>query len=52
MSVDGAFTAHTQLSVQCFPFDPATAEISKAEFVRRAGASSWKDFELVGEARR
>ncbi|GLI74767.1 hypothetical protein PoHVEF18_003015 [Penicillium ochrochloron] len=51
MSVDGAFTAHTQLSVQCFPFDPATAEISKAEFVRRAGASSWKDFELVGEAR-
>ncbi|KAF3484118.1 uncharacterized protein GIQ15_03442 [Arthroderma uncinatum] len=49
--VDAAFSAHAQLSVQCFPFDPATAEISKAEFARRAGVSSWDDFTLVGEAR-
>lgn len=51
-SVDDAFTAHTQLTVQCFPFDPATEEISKAEFARRVGVSSWDDFTLVGEARR
>ncbi|KAM5462931.1 hypothetical protein MauCBS54593_007759 [Microsporum audouinii] len=51
VNVDAAFSAHVQLSTQEFPFDPATAEISKAEFVRRAGASSWDDFALVGEAR-
>lgn len=51
MYVDGAFSTHVQLTVQCFPFDPATAEISKAEFARRAGVSSWDDFSLVGEAR-
>ncbi|OOQ81903.1 hypothetical protein PEBR_41114 [Penicillium brasilianum] len=51
MYVDAAFSTHVQLSVQCFPFDPATAEISKSEFARRAGVSSWDDFSLVGEAR-
>lgn len=51
-SVDDAFTAHTQLTIQCFPFDPATEEISKAEFARRVGVSSWDDFTLAGEARR
>lgn len=49
--VDAAFTAHSQLSVECFPFDPSTAEISKAEMARRVGVSSWDDFALVGEAR-
>lgn len=51
MNVDAAFTAHVQLTLQGFPFDPATAETSKAEFVRRAGATCWEDFSLVGEAR-
>ncbi|KAI9374361.1 hypothetical protein BJX61DRAFT_532472 [Aspergillus egyptiacus] len=51
MNVDAAFTIHVQLTLQNFPFDPATAEASKAEFVRRAGVSRWEDFELVGEAR-
>lgn len=51
MNVDAAFTAHVQLTVQDFPFDPATAEISKAEFVRRAGVKCWEDFALVGEER-
>lgn len=51
MSVDAAFTAHVQLAVYGFPFDPATAEATRAEFVRRAGVSSWDDFALVGEAR-
>lgn len=51
VNVDAAFSAHVQLSTQCFPFDPATAEISKAEFVRRAGVTCWEDFALVGEER-
>ncbi|AQZ14656.1 hypothetical protein BZL39_H00300 [Zygosaccharomyces parabailii] len=53
VNVDAAFTAHVELSVQGFPFDPATveAEISKEEFVRRAGARCWEDFALVGEQR-
>lgn len=51
VNVDAAFTAHVQLAVQGLPFDPATAEASKAEFVRRAGVSRWEDFALVGEAR-
>ena len=28
------------------PLDPATAEISRAEAVRRAGVSRWEDFEI------
>ena len=49
--VDAAFSTFVQLTLQGFPFDPATAEISKAEFGRRAGGLRWEDFELVGEAR-
>lgn len=51
VSVDAAFSAHVQLTLGTFPFDPATAEISKAEFARRAGVSSWEDFALGDEAR-
>lgn len=51
VNVDAAFTAHVQLTIEGFPFDPATAEISKAEFVRRAGVTCWEDFALVGEER-
>ena len=28
------------------PLDPATAEISRAEFVQRAGVQQWEDFEI------
>lgn len=52
--VDAAFSAHVQLTVQTFPFDPATAEISKAEMVRRAGVpgvTRWEDFAVYGEER-
>ncbi|KAJ5623811.1 hypothetical protein N7510_000120 [Penicillium lagena] len=49
-NVDAAFTAHTQLIVQGFPFDPATAEESKAEFSRRAGVP-WEDMGISGEKR-
>lgn len=51
MNVDAAFSTHALLAAYGFPFDPATAETTKAEFVRRAGVSSWEDFKLVGEAR-
>lgn len=51
VNVDAAFSAHVQLTVQGFPFDPVTAEISKAEFCRRAGVTCWEDLALVGEAR-
>ncbi|XP_055344262.1 uncharacterized protein LOC129592289 [Paramacrobiotus metropolitanus] len=53
VNVDAAFTAHIQLAMHGMSelFDPATAEISKAEFVRRAGLSKFEDFALVGEKR-
>ncbi|KAF5865035.1 hypothetical protein ETB97_005600 [Aspergillus alliaceus] len=51
VNVDAAFSAHVQLTVQEFPFDPATAEISKAEFCRRADVTCWEDLALAGEAR-
>ncbi|KAK5992635.1 hypothetical protein PT974_06050 [Cladobotryum mycophilum] len=51
ISVDAAFSSHTPLMVNGMPFDPATAEEIKAEFVRRAGISSWDDFTLTDEAR-
>ncbi|KAK1751419.1 hypothetical protein QBC47DRAFT_330117 [Echria macrotheca] len=50
-SVDAAFSVHVGLGVGNFPFDEASAEATKAEFVRRAGFKSWEDFLLVGEAR-
>ncbi|KAL0256859.1 hypothetical protein SLS55_007668 [Diplodia seriata] len=51
VDVDAAFTAHVQLCVQGIPFDPATADASRAEFVRRAGVGAWEDFALEGAAR-
>lgn len=51
VNVDAAFTLHVGLTVQGFPFDPASEEASKAEFVRRAGVKRFEDFTLEGEAR-
>ncbi|KAJ5550577.1 glutathione S-transferase-like protein ustS [Penicillium sp. DV-2018c] len=51
VNVDAAFTAHVVLAVGGFPFDPATEEASKAEYVRRMGASRWEDFVVTGEVR-
>ncbi|KAL4899095.1 hypothetical protein BDW74DRAFT_189553 [Aspergillus multicolor] len=50
--VDAAFTAHTILNVMGLPFNPETAEISKAEFCRRAKMPSFEAFNVTGEARR
>ncbi|KAF9416129.1 hypothetical protein BGZ76_004707 [Entomortierella beljakovae] len=49
--VDAAFTSYVALMAYNLPFDPANAEVSKAEFVRRAGVKSWDDFEVKGEKR-
>jgi glutathione S-transferase len=49
--VDAAFTAHVALTLDNLPFHPDTAEASKAEFVRRAGLTSWDDFKLKEEQR-
>ncbi|KNG81350.1 hypothetical protein ANOM_010347 [Aspergillus nomiae NRRL 13137] len=43
MNVDAAFTAHVQLGLQGFPFDPATAEASKEEFARDKIKDSFRD---------
>ncbi|KAM5350989.1 hypothetical protein ACJ41O_003712 [Fusarium nematophilum] len=50
-NIDAAFSTHVPLMVDGMPLDPATAEESKAEFVRRAGLKSWDDFSLTAEAR-
>ncbi|KAK8241617.1 hypothetical protein HDK77DRAFT_260567 [Phyllosticta capitalensis] len=53
-TVDAAFSTHVPLMTQGLPLDPATAEETKAEFVRRAagaGVKSWDEFILKGEAR-
>lgn len=50
-NVDQAFTTHTILMVNGLPFDPATAEQSRAEFLRRANFTSWDQFTLPDEAR-
>ncbi|KAK9762910.1 hypothetical protein K7432_010883 [Basidiobolus ranarum] len=49
--VDAAFTVHVPLMGYNLPFDPATAEASKAIFMQRAGLKSWDDFEVKGEMR-
>ncbi|KAF9973646.1 hypothetical protein BGZ73_003115 [Actinomortierella ambigua] len=53
MYVDGTFTAHAGLMGYGMPLDPATAEATKAEMVRRAGGyvKSWEEFEIKGEQR-
>ena len=49
--VDALFTRHVILGSQGTPFNPETAEASKAEFLRRFNISSWSDIVIVGEAR-
>ncbi|KAJ5683060.1 hypothetical protein N7462_006225 [Penicillium macrosclerotiorum] len=49
--IDGLFTMHVGLTVHGMPFDPETAAETHAEFVRRAGVSSWADFEIHGAQR-
>lgn len=49
--VDALFTRNILVACAGLPFNPKTAEISREEFVRRAGLSCWDDFVIQGEAR-
>lgn len=44
--VDAIFSLHSLLAGYYMPFDPATAEISRADFARRVGVSRWEDLEI------
>uniref|UniRef100_A0A0B7K9K0 Glutathione S-transferase UstS-like C-terminal domain-containing protein n=1 Tax=Bionectria ochroleuca TaxID=29856 RepID=A0A0B7K9K0_BIOOC len=46
--VDAAFSTYAGLMGYTMPVD---SEATRDEFVRRAGAKSWDDFEVKGEAR-
>ncbi|KAJ4411645.1 hypothetical protein N0V82_008982 [Gnomoniopsis sp. IMI 355080] len=50
--VDKVFTDFVVLGIPGLPFDPKTAEISKAEFCRRAGRKSWDEFNLDADSRK
>lgn len=50
--VDKIFTDHVMLCVQGMPFNPETAEVSKAEFARRAHMSSWEEILLTDPEKR
>lgn len=49
--VDALFSRHVVLCSDGIPFNPVTAEASKAEFVRRFHPSGWSDVVIEGEAR-
>lgn len=49
--VDAVFTQHCVLCVQGMPYNPATAEESKATFAKRAGKERYEDLMITGEAR-
>lgn len=52
--VDELFTTYgAPLAAYYMPLDSATAEASRAQFVRRAGVAKWEDFEIpIGSAER
>lgn len=50
-NVDAVFSAHAQLTVDGFPFDPAIAEECKAMFAKRIGVP-WEALAVSGEERR
>lgn len=51
MHVDCTFSAHTSLVAQYMPFNPETADTSKALFVKRAHLNSWDDLTFQEEAK-
>lgn len=51
LDVDKVFTNHVILGVMRMPFNPETAEISKAEFCRRADKKSFDDFKVDADTR-
>lgn len=51
LHVDATFSAYTVLVAQNMPFNPETAEATKALFVKRAHLKSWDDWSIHGETR-
>ncbi|OAP65159.1 hypothetical protein AYL99_01131 [Fonsecaea erecta] len=51
MHVDATFSAHVVLVAYYMPFNPATAEATRALFAKRAGLASWDDVLIQGEMR-
>jgi glutathione S-transferase len=51
MHVDAAFSAHVALMCHGLPFDPVYADVTRDEFVKRAGVGCWDDFTVKGDAR-
>jgi glutathione S-transferase len=49
--VDALFTRHVVLCFGGLPFNPETAEMTKAEFCRRFKVDNYDDFNVKGEAR-
>lgn len=49
--VDATFTHHVGLVAYYMPFNPETAEATKAVFLGRANLDSWEYFNIQGEAR-
>lgn len=51
MHIDATFTAYVALVAEYLPFNPDTAEETRALFVKRAHLSSWDDLSIKGDAR-
>lgn len=49
--VEAAFTAYFALTMENLPLHPDTAEVTKAEYVTRAGLTTWDDFKMKREQR-
>lgn len=50
-NVDATFSAHVVLVAQYLPFNPSTAEATRALFAKRAHLSGWDDLCIQGDAR-
>ena len=51
MNIDATFTAYTILVAEHLPFNPATAEATRATFLKRASLTSWEQLQVRGEPR-
>jgi glutathione S-transferase len=51
MHVDATFSAYVVLGAQYIPFNPDTADATKALMAKRAHLNSWDDLNVQGEAR-
>ncbi|KAH6873777.1 hypothetical protein BKA70DRAFT_1294707 [Coprinopsis sp. MPI-PUGE-AT-0042] len=51
LHVDTTFSANLALFGEYLPFNPSTAEATKALFAKRAHINSWDDLSIHGEAR-